>query len=80
LPGASLSDADPSDPIAHAIREEMAQTLVDVVVRRTGLGTAGHPGETVASDVAGRMRTAFGWSDDRTQREIDALRRFYQVV
>jgi len=80
LPGAGLNDADVSDPIVHAIREEMAQTLVDVVVRRTGLGSAGHPGDAVASDVAGRMRAVLGWSEDRTQREIEALRNFYQVV
>ena len=80
LPGAGLNDVDVSDPIVHAIREEMAQTLVDVVVRRTGLGSAGHPGDAVASDVAGRMRAVLGWSEDRTQREIEALRNFYQVV
>jgi glycerol-3-phosphate dehydrogenase len=80
LPGAGLNDADPSDPVAHAIRDEMAQTLVDVVVRRTGLGAVGHPGERVANEVAGRMRETLGWSEDRTRREIEALQNFYRVV
>ena len=45
LPGAGLNDRDHDDPVAHAMREEMAQTLSDVVIRRTGLGAAGYPGD-----------------------------------
>ena len=45
LPGARLDDRDHEDPIAHAVREEMAHTLSDVVIRRTGLGAAGYPGD-----------------------------------
>ena len=30
--------------VAWAVENEMAQTLTDVVFRRTGLGTAGDPG------------------------------------
>jgi glycerol-3-phosphate dehydrogenase len=80
LPGAGLDDRDAPDPVLHAIRHEMAQTLTDVVVRRTGLGAAGHPGETVANEIAGRMQTALAWSQERKQREVEALRSFYQVV
>jgi glycerol-3-phosphate dehydrogenase len=57
----------------------MAQTLTDVVVRRLGLGAAGHPGERVAGEVAGRMQSALGWSEERKQREVEALQTFYQI-
>ncbi len=80
LPEAGLDDRDASDPVLHAIRDEMAQTLVDVVVRRTGLGAAGHPGDDVATDIAGRMQAAIGWSEERKRREIEALRVFYEVL
>jgi glycerol-3-phosphate dehydrogenase len=36
--------------VIHGVRQEMAQKLSDIVFRRTDLGTAGHPGETLAVD------------------------------
>ena len=80
LPGAGLDDRDASDPVMHAICHEMAHTLIDVVVRRMGLGAGAHPGDTIADQVASRMQTALGWSEERKQREIEALRSFYNVV
>jgi len=79
LPGAGLGDQDASDPVAHAIRDEMAHTLIDVVVRRTGLGAAGDPGEAAANDVANRMQVALGWTDDRKSKELEALKAFYKI-
>ena len=58
----------------------MAQTLVDVVVRRAGIGAAGHPGDGVAMQIADVMQKELIWSDERKNREIDALARFYEVV
>jgi glycerol-3-phosphate dehydrogenase len=80
LPGAGVDDRDASDPVTHAICHEMAHTLTDVVVRRMGLGAAGDPGDTIANQVASRMQAALGWSQERKQREIEALRSFYNVV
>jgi glycerol-3-phosphate dehydrogenase len=80
LPGASLGDRDPADPIGYAIREEMARTLIDVVVRRTGLGAAGYPGDAVVDDVASRMQTELGWTKERTARERELLKRFYEIA
>lgn len=80
LPEAGLEDRDPQDPVAHAVRHEMAHTLSDVVVRRTGLGAAGYPGDSVTSSIAAQMQKLAGWSDERTRNEIDALKRFYAIV
>jgi glycerol-3-phosphate dehydrogenase len=80
LPGAALDDKDVTDPVLHAIRDEMAHTLIDVVVRRTGLGAAGYPGDEVANDVAARMQSAFAWSEERKERELRALRSFYEIL
>jgi glycerol-3-phosphate dehydrogenase len=74
-----LDDRDPSDPVIHAIREEMALTLTDVVIRRTGLGAAGYPGDAAARDVAARMQSECAWSDERTSAEIESLKRFYDL-
>jgi glycerol-3-phosphate dehydrogenase len=80
LPGGSLDDRDPVDAVAHAIQDEMAHTLVDVVVRRTGMGATGHPGEAHAAAVADSMQRALGWSDERKTLELAALRDFYSML
>jgi glycerol-3-phosphate dehydrogenase len=79
LPGAGMDDRDPADPVAHAIEDEMAQTLSDVVVRRTGLGAAGYPGDDVADNIALRMQQALGWTDSRRIDELRALKAFYEI-
>ena len=79
LPGAGLNDRDHDDPVAHAMREEMAQTLSDVVIRRTGLGAAGYPGDPIVADIANRMQITTGWSEERKRRECEALKAFYEV-
>ena len=80
LPGASLEDRDPTDPITHAVREEMAQTLNDVLIRRTGWGAAGYPGDAIAVDCANRMQAELRWSDDQKARELETLKRFYEIT
>ena len=79
LPDASMDDRDPPDPVRHAIRDEMAVTLNDVVIRRTGLGAAGYPGDALANDVAHRMQAELGWSDERKTSELASLKRFYEI-
>jgi glycerol-3-phosphate dehydrogenase len=80
LPDAALTDRDAPDPVLHAVRDEMAHSLSDVIVRRTGMGAAGYPGDHVAHDVACRMQALLSWSPDRTQQEITSLRTFYEVL
>jgi glycerol-3-phosphate dehydrogenase len=80
LPDAAIHDREPSDPIEHAMREEMAQTLSDVVIRRTGQGSTGYPGDAVAGDIARRMQTELRWSDERTTRELEQLKQFYAIT
>ena len=66
--------------IVHAVRDEMAQTLTDVVVRRVPLGATGHPGAEVVASCAALVARELGWDERRTQEEVEALRRFYEPV
>jgi glycerol-3-phosphate dehydrogenase len=66
--------------VAHAVRAEMALTLVDAVTRRTPLGAAGHPGAEAAAACAETMAAECGWTPSRTAEELDALARFYAPV
>jgi len=64
--------------ILHAVREEMAQKLSDVVLRRTDLGTAGHPGETALNTCAQIMALEFEWNKQRMIKELDDVENMYK--
>jgi glycerol-3-phosphate dehydrogenase len=64
--------------IQHAIHEEMAETLADVVMRRTELGSAGHPGKAAIESCAEIMAAEMGWSSARKNQEIDAVNALFQ--
>jgi glycerol-3-phosphate dehydrogenase len=59
--------------VAWAIEHEMAQSLSDVVFRRTGLGTAGDPGVPALTETAAYMQQMLGWSHKRTGEELHAV-------
>jgi glycerol-3-phosphate dehydrogenase len=58
--------------VVHAAREEMAQTLQDVVFRRTDLGSAGDPGSENLRICAELMAKELGWDEERLSRELDS--------
>jgi glycerol-3-phosphate dehydrogenase len=59
--------------IVYAVREEMAQTLADVLFRRTNLATGAHPGAAVVTSCAGLMARELGWSAARVAEEVDSV-------
>ena len=69
---------DPASPVilaevAYAVREEMAQRLADVVLRRTELGTTGYPGDAALQRCAAWMAAELGWDPARTEGELRPL-------
>ncbi len=64
--------------IVHAVREEMAQRLTDVVLRRTDLGTGDFPGDAALTQCGAIMARELGWSPERTAQEIDVVQRAYR--
>ena len=63
--------------IVRAVRDEMAVTLADALVRRTGAGAGGHPGQEAARNAAAIMAAELGWSAAQVERELQALDAFY---
>lgn len=59
--------------VIHAVREEMAQKLGDVVFRRTDLGTGEHPGAAALGTCAELMATELGWNSSRIRKEIEEV-------
>ncbi len=64
--------------VLHAVCEEMAQKLSDVVFRRTELGSAGHPGNEALKLCAETMGTELGWSHARIQQELQEVSDVYR--
>ena len=64
--------------ILHALREEQAADLVSVVLRRTELGTSGHPGRPVLDAVADIMGEEMDWSLEHRNRQIEEVETFYR--
>jgi len=67
----------PRAEIVHAVREESARRLTDVVLRRTDLGTLGHPGGVALADCADLMAAELAWDPARRGAEIASVERLY---
>lgn len=87
LKGARLTDLAPLGPsgdtpaqIAFAMREEMALTLEDVVMRRTAIGQFGRPAPHVVERVAAQMASELGWGEEKMAQEIAALAPLYRTA
>jgi glycerol-3-phosphate dehydrogenase len=65
--------------IVYAMREEMALTLADAVLRRTEAGVTGHPGRSALERAAAIMAFELGWPPAHIEAEIAACERVYDV-
>ena len=63
--------------VVHVIHTEMAVTLADIVVRRTGLGSAGEPPFDAVEACARLAGAELGWDQARMAEEIAAVQRVY---
>jgi len=86
LRGARLTDlaalnasGDVIAQVDFAVAEEMALTLEDVVMRRTGLGQFGRPAPELLARVAAIMAAELGWSPAQQQSQIAALDATWRV-
>ncbi len=59
--------------VIHAVRQEAAMTLEDVVMRRTGIGQLGHPGAEALATVAELMAGELDWDAARRAHELIAI-------
>jgi glycerol-3-phosphate dehydrogenase len=64
--------------VIHAIRDEMACTLADIVIRRSELGAAGHPGEEIVAACARIAAEELGWNSAEVTRQVAQIDDFYR--
>ena len=51
----------------------MARTMSDIVMRRTGIGTLGNPGDEVLQKVAAIAAKELNWDAGKVKQEILAM-------
>jgi glycerol-3-phosphate dehydrogenase len=56
----------------HAVTDELAVSLQDVLLRRTGIGQSRCQGLDCAAAIGARMAAVLGWSSRRLDAELDA--------
>ena len=59
-------------------RVEQAVDLASVLLRRTELGSAGHPGRSCLETVAEIMSHELGWDETRKRAEIETVEGLYR--
>lgn len=65
--------------VVFAVREEMARTLEDIVLRRTGIASLGDPGPGVLEEIADRAGLELGWDRSRITQEVHKTRAVLSV-
>ncbi len=65
--------------VQFAIRNEMAVTLSDILLRRTGLGHFGHPGKKTMENVAKIAAKELKWNDEKLADEVSKMEKILQI-
>lgn len=65
--------------VFYAINHEMANSLCDILFRRTGIGTLGYPGDEIFEKVTSVCRELLKWDENRTQEEISKARKAFEI-
>lgn len=80
--GNPIDDTSPviQAQVIHAVREEMAQKLADVIFRRTELGSTCPLNETGLQTCAMIMGEESGWDPGRMQKEIEEVKETFSKM
>jgi glycerol-3-phosphate dehydrogenase len=74
-----MHDGEILAEVVYAIEHEMAQSLTDVLFRRTGIGTLGYPGDDVFKKVITLCKTYFEWDDTQQQNEVELAMKHFKL-
>lgn len=65
--------------VVYAIKNEMALSLSDILFRRTGIGTLGHPGKEIIEKVAKLAKSLLDWDDERYNFELNEVEKKFEL-
>ena len=73
------NDGEIEAQVSYAIQNEMAVKLSDIFMRRTGLGTLGHPGDKVLTKVANLAAKELKWTKEKLVDEITEMEEIFRI-
>ena len=73
------ADGENLAQVQFAIKNEMALTLSDIMLRRTGLGLLGHPGKETMAKVAKLAAKELNWDNQKLAQEIEIMEQKLQI-
>ena len=73
------ADGELEAQVVYAIQNEMAVKLSDILLRRTGIGTLGHPGIEVLEKVANLAAELLQWDEKRKKEEILEMEQIFTI-
>jgi glycerol-3-phosphate dehydrogenase len=65
------ADGEMLAQVLYSLKNEMACTLTDILIRRTGVGTLGNPGPKVIEAIAEIAARELNWNTARLDRELE---------
>jgi glycerol-3-phosphate dehydrogenase len=65
--------------VIYAVRNESAQTLEDIVMRRTGVGNIGHPGKERLEKIGAVAAKELGWDSNRLAEEVAGVEKILRL-
>ena len=72
-------DGESLSQVVFAIRNEMALSLSDIMMRRTGIGQLGHPGKETLNKVAKLAAKELKWDSKKLADEINQMEEIFQL-
>ena len=73
------SDGESLAQVIFAIRNEMALSLSDIMMRRTGIGQLGHPGKETLNKVAKLAAKELKWDSKKLEDEINQMEKIFHL-
>ena len=67
------TDGENLAQVIFAIRNEMALSLSDIMIRRTGIGQLGHPGKDTLDKVSKLAAKELNWDNKKLADEVDKM-------
>lgn len=61
--------------VVYAVRKEMALSLSDIMLRRTGMGTLGYPGDELTNEIGEIAGAELGWDSEKVSLEINEIKK-----
>lgn len=65
--------------VQYVLENEMAMTILDVLLRRTAIGTLGKPSENILNTILDLMQKHHNWSQEKKEEQEQLVEQYYTL-